>query len=80
MHMTYTNGLKNRRKIVQSNFYFCQLMIMKDRSPPYQNYAIELICRWFDEATCSFSLYSKQLVGEKHFLFLSKLFWNIFQA
>ena len=27
-----------------------------------------------------FSLCSNEIVGEEHFLFLSKLFWNIFQA
>ena len=31
--MTFTNGLKKRRKIVRSTFSFCQLMIIKDRSP-----------------------------------------------
>ena len=30
MHITFTNGLKKRRKIVQLSFYFCQLMIMKE--------------------------------------------------
>ena len=36
--------------------------------------------RWYDEATCSFFLYSKQIVGEEHFLFLAKSIWDIFQA
>ena len=45
MHMTITNGpneLKKMRKIVQSSFYFCQLMIMKDCCPSYQKHAMEL--------------------------------------
>ena len=41
---------------------------MKDCSP-----------RCFDEATCSFPRYCKQIVGEEHFLFLSKLFWTSFK-
>ena len=80
VHMTFTNGLKKRTKIVQSSFYFCQLMIMKDGSPSYQKHAWNYIYRWFDEATWSFSLYFKQILGEEHFLFLSKLFWNNFQS
>ena len=39
--MTFKVGLKKRIKIVQSSFYFCQLMIMKDRSPSYQKHAME---------------------------------------
>ena len=53
---------------------------MKDCSPSYQKHAWNYIYRWFDEATWSFSLYFKQIVGEEHFLFLSKLFWNNFQS
>ena len=74
MHLTFTNGLKKKRKIVQSSFCFRQLMIMKDRSPSYQGHAVELICRCFEEATCRYFFYSKQIAGEEHFLFLSKLF------
>ena len=33
----------------------------------------------FDEAICSFSLYSKQIVGEKQFWFMSKLFLTSFK-
>ena len=33
MLMTFTNGLKKWKKIVESSFSFCQLMIIKDRSP-----------------------------------------------
>ena len=40
--MTFTIGLKKKRKIVQSSFYFCQLMIMKDCSPSYQKHAMEI--------------------------------------
>ena len=54
-------------------------MIMKDRSPSYQKHAMEQICRCFDEVACSFPLYSKQIVGEEHYLFLSKLFWTSFK-
>ena len=32
MHMTFTNGLKRKRKVLQSSFYFCQLLVMKDHS------------------------------------------------
>ena len=79
MHITFIIWLKKRRKIVQSSFYFCQFMIMKDRSPSYQKHAMETICRYFDEAACSIPLYSKQIVGEEHYLFLSKLFWTSFK-
>ena len=40
--MTFKVGLKRRIKKLQSSFYFCQLMIMKDRSPSYQNNAMEI--------------------------------------
>ena len=53
---------------MQSIFYFYQLMIMKDCCP-----------RCFDETTCSFPLYSKQIMGEEHLLVLSKLFWTSFK-
>ena len=33
---------RKKRKIVQSSFYFCQLMITKDCSPSYQKHAMEL--------------------------------------
>ena len=38
--MTFATALKKRKKIVQSSFYFYQLMIMKDRSPSYKKHAI----------------------------------------
>ena len=41
-HDFYKWAKKKRRKIVQSNFYFCQLMIMKDRSTSYHKHAMEL--------------------------------------
>ena len=43
MLMTITNGLKKRRQIVQSSFYFYQLMIIKDRSLSYQKHAMESV-------------------------------------
>ena len=81
MHVTFTNGLKKRRKIVQSSFYFLSIDDY-ERSLSFLPKASNGI-KSVDGSVklhAAFSSTPNKLWVREHFLFLSKLFWNIFQA
>ena len=70
MHKTFKNGLKKRRKIAQSSFCFCQLIIIDD---------YERLLSLLSDAFAAFPSTPNKL-WVRNFLFLPKLFWNIFQT